>query len=118
MDDAKPGEPSEIHRSRPFPFPDGRFPDDLGAVIQKTVLTGEMPALEVVHAPDGSWAVSDGVNDPNLPGVCEVGHIDHVVSWNSSVAGLATMPPGHIAQRTGPGEPWRIKILEGWDDEE
>ena len=54
----------------PFPFPDGRFPDSLGAVVQRTVLSGDFPAREVVHTPDGSWLIGDGVNDPNQPGAC------------------------------------------------
>jgi hypothetical protein len=100
----------------PFPFDDGRFPAQLGAVVQLTVLTGEMPALEVIHAPDGSWAVADGVNDPNLAGASRATHIAHVIALNSSIAELAAMPPGHIATRSRPGEPWTIAVLEGWDD--
>jgi len=100
----------------PFPFPGDHFPAELGAVVQRTVLTGDLPALEVTHAPDGSWTVGDGVNDPNLPGASTATHIAHAVAFNSSVAGLATMAPGHVARRSGPGEPWTIRMLEGWDD--
>jgi hypothetical protein len=107
---------SEIVQRLPFPFAEGRFPDALGAVVQHTVLSGELPALEVVHAPDGSWLVGDGVNDPNLPGACVATHIAHAVATNSSIADLATMPPGRIARRPGPGQPWTISVLEGWDD--
>jgi hypothetical protein len=52
----------------PFPFPDGQFPSELGAVIQRTVLDGTEPARVVIHADEGGWLVGDGVNDPNLPG--------------------------------------------------
>jgi len=100
----------------PFPFADGRFPETLGAVVQRTVLSGELPALEVVHAPDGSWLVGDGVNDPNHPGACVATHISHAVATNSSVSELAAMPPGHLARRAGPGQPWTIAALDGWDD--
>jgi hypothetical protein len=103
----------------PFPFEDGRFPDSLGAVVQRTVLNGEQPAREVVHAPDGSWLVGDGVHDPNVPGASVATHLVHAYdahTWNHTVAELATMPPGHIAQRPGPGEPWVVKVLVGWDD--
>ena len=34
----------------PFPFEGGRFPSSLGAVVQRTVLSGEQPAREVVEA--------------------------------------------------------------------
>jgi hypothetical protein len=83
----------------PFPFPGGEFPAEPGAVVQRTVLTGARPAREVVHAPDGSWVVGDGEEDPNLPDASIAAHISHVVRHNSSVAELATMPPG-----TGPIE--------------
>lgn len=107
----------EMFRHLPFPFEDERFPAGLGAVVQKTVLTGEQPAREVVHTPDGSWLVGDGVNEPNTPGTSVATHIAHVIALNSSIATLASMPPAHIAERSGPGEPWRIAILEGWDDD-
>jgi hypothetical protein len=106
----------EIFHRRPLPYEGGRFPSDLGALVQRTVLTGELPAREVVHTPDGSWAIGDGVNDPNLPGASEIAHIAHAVALNSSIADLATMRPGHIAERGGPNEPWEIKILVGWGD--
>jgi len=41
-------------RHLPFPFEDGQFPSSLGAVVQMSVLTGEQPAREVIHTPDGS----------------------------------------------------------------
>ena len=102
----------------PFPFEGGRFPDSLGAVVQRTVLSGEQPAREVVHAPDGSWLVGDGLHDPNVPGASVATHLAHAYAaeWNHTVAELATMPPGHLAQRSGPGDPWVVKVLVGWDD--
>jgi hypothetical protein len=80
------------------------------------VLSGELPAREVVHTPDGAWVVGDGVNDPNLPGASVATHLRHAVATNSSIASLATMPPGHIATRPAPGVPWTVNILEGWDE--
>ena len=107
----------EMFQHLPWPFPDDRFPASLGAVVQHTVLSGELPGREVVHAPDGSWLVGDGVNDPNLPGACVATHMWHAIECNSSIARLATMPPGHIAQRPGPGQEWTVTVLEGWGDE-
>jgi hypothetical protein len=101
----------------PFPFRDDEFPPELGAIIQSTVLSGERPALEVIHTPDGSWLVGDGVEDPNVPGACVAAHIVHVVAQNSSVSGLAAMPPGHWARRSRPGEPWTVYTLDDWEDE-
>lgn len=105
----------EMHRHLPFPYEGGVFPPTLGAVVQVTVLDGTEPAREVVHAPDGSWLVADGVHDPNPPGASRATHIAHAVATNGSLAGLAGMPPGRIARRSGPGEPWTVRLLEGWD---
>lgn len=112
--------PSECHsdavlRHLPFPFPGEEFPAELGAVVQRTVLTGERPAREVIHTPDGSWLVGDGEGDPNVPGASIAAHMSHVVAHNSSVAELATMPPGHWAHREGPGQPWAVRELVDWE---
>ena len=64
-DDLADAEAREVFRYLAFPFPGDKFPPNLGAVVAGSVLSGERPALEVVHAPDGSWAVGDGVSDPN-----------------------------------------------------
>lgn len=101
----------EIRRHLPFPFEGGRFPKALGAQIQATVLSGDIPAREVIHTPDGSWLIGDGVSDPSLPGASMVSQISHAVQWNSSIAELATMGPGHIATRLDPGHPWHIAAL-------
>lgn len=101
-----------------FPFVDGRFPRELGAVVQVSVLTGEQPAREVVHTSDGSWAVSDRVGDPNLPGASVATHISHAVQRDPSIAELATMPPGHLAHRSGTDAPWSIAVFAGWDGSE
>lgn len=98
----------EMFQHLPFPFPDSTFPRQLGAVVQRTVLRGEEPAREVVHATDGSWLVGDGVNDPNEPGACVASHIWHAIDRNSSMVELADMPPGHIATRLTPGDSWLV----------
>jgi hypothetical protein len=100
----------------PFPYEEGRFPAALGAVVQNTVLSGEEPAREVIHTPEGDWCVGDGVSDPNVPGACTATHISHAVERNSSIALLATMPPGHIAHRLDPGASWEIEALTGWGE--
>ncbi len=99
-----------------FPFPDQRFPEGLGAVIQQTVLSGEMPARLVVHTDHNSWMVGDGITDPNAPGACAAAHMAHVVRCNSSVAALSSLPLGHQARREGPGHPWIVSRFE-WESE-
>ena len=108
----------EMFRALPWPFEGDRFPEQLGAVVAKTVLSGEFPAREVVHTPENEWAIGDGVTDPNEPGACVATHIWHVIERNSSVAEIASLPPDHIAVRDGAGQPWTVHKLEGWGDEE
>jgi len=95
-------------RHMPFLFPDGRFPPELGAVIQRTVLEGHEPARELIHDADNYWVVGDGITDPNLPGASVASHMLHVIERNSSVAELSSLPLGHIAIREGPGTPWVV----------
>ena len=98
------------------PYTGGRFPPTLGAVGQNTVLHGEQPAREVIHTPEGDWCVGDGVNDPNVPGACTATHLWLAVERSSSIASLATTPPGHIAHRADPGADWEEQVLTGWDE--
>lgn len=57
-------------------------------------------------------------DDPNVPGALTVGHMSHVVEWNSSVADLTDLPPGWAATRTAPGQPWRRERLHWLGDDE
>ena len=43
----------EMFQYLPWPFPDNQFPADLGAVVMRSVLDGVMPALQVLHDPEG-----------------------------------------------------------------
>ncbi len=106
-----------ILRNVDFPFPDARFPDLLGAVVQRTVLTGEEPARVVIHDEHNDWLVGDGVNDPNLPGASVLACISHLAEDDAAVAGLATMPIGHAATRESPDKPWTITPHEWPDDD-
>jgi hypothetical protein len=95
-------------RRRPWPFADGEFPDDLGAVVQRSVLEGDRPALLVAHSSEGDWMVGDGVDDPNQPGASVATHIRHVVDRDPSIGPLAGLPPGHLAVRESAGDPWVV----------
>jgi hypothetical protein len=97
----------EMWQQLPWPFPGDTFPAELGAVVQGTVLDGSEPARLIVHFTDGSWAVGDGVNDPNGRGASVATHIWHAIDRNSSLAQLADLPPGVEARRAGLGEPWQ-----------
>jgi hypothetical protein len=98
-----------------WPFPDGRFPPELGAVVMRSVLDGRRPALHVWHSPDNDWAIGDGIDDPNEPGACVATHIGHVVALDPSIAELAGMPPGTRADRSSAAAPWIISEEHGTD---
>ena len=101
----------EVHRVVAWPFEDGRFPSHLGAVVMRTVLIGERPALLVTHFPEGDWGVADGVGDPNEPEACVISHIRHVVDGDASLEELASMAPGMVAERSAAGEPWVVSAF-------
>jgi len=109
---------NEMFRELPFPYPGGVFPKQLGAVVQKTVLSGEEPARLVIHTQDNSWLVGDGINDPNEPGACVATHIWHVIEKDRSVAELASLGCGFQVTRDGPGEPWYAEPSSFEGDEE
>jgi hypothetical protein len=54
----------------------------------------------VIHDDENDWCVGDDVNDPNVDGACIIVHITHVLARDSSVAELASLPPGWAAART------------------
>ena len=108
--------PAEMRQHVPFPFPDQRLRVELGAVVQETVLGGQLPARLVVHTDDNNWMVGDGVNDPNESGACIATHMSHVVARDGSVAALSALPLGHQAERPGLGQPWIISRFE-WEPE-
>lgn len=107
----------EMFRELPWPFDSDEFPAQLGAVVMHTVLNGELPALQIIHFPDNSWAIADGVNDPNEPGACVATHIWHAIEQNSSLARLASLPSGHEANRAAVGEPWIVSEFRYGDDD-
>ncbi|HEV3460421.1 MAG TPA: hypothetical protein VG413_00105 [Candidatus Dormibacteraeota bacterium] len=106
---------SEIFPTRPFPFENGEFPHDLGAVVMKTVLEGTLPALQVVHTGENRWAIADGINDPNGIDACEVAHIWHVINQDPSLRPLSHLPIGFQADREAPGEPWTVTKANSLD---
>ncbi|MGC0334584.1 hypothetical protein RKD23_007574 [Streptomyces sp. SAI-170] len=92
-----------------WPFTDGTFPQHLLAIVQRTVADGSRPALMVIHDDEQDWLLADGLHDPNADGASIVCHLDHVLGLDPSVAALASLPPGHIAERVCLDEPWSIR---------
>lgn len=109
-------EQHEVFRIVPFPFPDGRFPHELGAVVQKTVFAGQLPALSVIHAADGGWMIGDGVNDPNVPGACAVHCLAHIADLDPAISMTAALAPGYAAYREAVGDPWAVAPFDFDDD--
>ena len=105
----------EVFQDVPFPFADGRFPPQLGVLVQRTVADGELPALTVIHAADNSWIVLDGVNDPNLDDACVIDAMVHLVEDDPSLAATATLEPGHRADREQADDVWQA-FPDGADD--
>lgn len=85
--------------------------NNLGALVQVSVMSGAQPALEVIHEWDGSWTVSDGVSDLDMPGQSVATHLSRAAMWDESIAGLASMEPGRVARRSDPGQAWQISSL-------
>ncbi|MFF7994740.1 hypothetical protein ACFZDG_33830 [Kitasatospora xanthocidica] len=106
-----------VVRQARFPFPDGRFPRDLGAVVQRTVAEGRLPALVVVHDSDSDRLIGDGINDPNLPDASGVYCLACLVEEDSSISETADLQPGFAAYRDEPGLPWTIEPFRYEDDE-
>jgi hypothetical protein len=91
----------------PWPFPDDRFPDDLGAVVMHSILDGRRPALQVVHFEDGTWGVADAIDTPTERNMTAT-HLRHVLDRDPTIAELATMGPGYQADRDVVDDAWLI----------
>jgi hypothetical protein len=103
------------HRLLPWPFEDDKFPARLGVAVMHTVLNGEMPALQVVHAAEDWWRVADGVNSPNGD-ASTTAHMQHVLELDPTLAELATLAPGFQADRDDVESPWVVSPFAWGDD--
>lgn len=102
------------HFASPSGFP-SKVAADVAAVVQRTVMSGELPALIVVHDDEGDWLIGDGVNDPNEDGACGVYHLSHVITLDESLAEVMKIPIGHAAMRESASTPWEISPWEYGD---
>ncbi|TKJ32018.1 hypothetical protein [Blastococcus sp. CCUG 61487] len=60
-----------------------------------------------MHQRDGSWQFLDGL--PVDVDHLITTHAHHLFDgWPDDLAALAHLPVGHLAERYGPGFPWRI----------
>jgi hypothetical protein len=102
---------SQLVRNVPLPFPDGKFPPELGAIVQRTVASGELPALVVIHDDENDWLIGDDVTDASDPAASTLSHVQHVVDRDPTVADTAPMPCGYAARRPSRSAPW---VIEKW----
>ena len=90
-----------------FPFPDGRFPENLGVIVADTVMRGDQPVRYVAHTPDNDWWISDGVSDPTDADVCHLVHMSHLLDLDPAIQELASLPVGQEADRDGIDDAWQ-----------
>jgi len=108
-------EEKRLTETVPWPFEDDTFPARLGVAVMHTVLNGEMPALQVVHAAEDWWGVADGVNSPNGH-ASTTAHMQHVLELDPTLAELATLAPGFQADRDDVESPWVVSPFAWGDD--
>ncbi len=77
------------------------------------IQTGEVferrePILYAVHdAGDGIWQLG-GATPPDAA-TAKVGHLHHAIDEDPTLLGILDMPPGHVAERSGPGAAWSVE---------
>ena len=77
------------------------------SIASTRVVDGSEPVRLVVHALDGSWQFLDGL--PTDVDHLMLTHAHHLFDDLSKDLGpLRHLPVGHVAERQGPGFPWRI----------
>jgi hypothetical protein len=78
------------------------------SIVSTRVLDGSEPVRVVAHNGDGSWQFLDG----------KPVDVDHLISTHAhhlfdefpvDLAPLVDLPVGRLAERYGPGFPWRIE---------
>jgi hypothetical protein len=107
-----------MERHVAFPFVGERFPEILGALIQRTVLDARLPALYVAHTSENDWIVGDGINDPNVPEAAAAAHIRHVVDLDATLEPLATLPLCFQAVRASIDSLWEIEPMAWLGDDQ
>lgn len=101
--------PKKRRRGRPAPRHHACRRQEPLSIVSTRVLDGSEPLRLVVHNGDGSWQFLDG-------GPVDV---DHLISAHAhhlfdefpgDLAPLVDLPVGRLAERYGPGSPWRIEV--------
>ncbi|WP_204075855.1 hypothetical protein [Planotetraspora phitsanulokensis] len=108
---------TELVRRHDLPFESGTFPAGLGAVVNRRVASGQVPALVVVHDDEDDWLVGDGETDGEDDNLVVL-HISHLVARDPSLSETATLPAGYAAWRSSVSAPWTVEPWVYPDDDE
>ena len=92
-------------------------PENLAVFTLKRIAQGGSPILRVTHdEEDGGWQFLDGgevlMEEASL--VC----LRNMIQLDPSLLELADLPLGWVAERDGPGEPWKRTVAVTEDDRE
>lgn len=87
------------------------FPDSLGILTCRCVLSGDRPVLVASHAGGDwqmycSWDAHDFDDDDAMVEELLLVHVTHLVAADPSLAELADLPVDMGAERKAPGQPW------------
>lgn len=75
------------------------------------VLDGMEPLRLVIRRADGSWDFLCNTTDD--PRFLRTVHADHVFElFPAELAGLCDLPPGYLAERESPTDPWATEPFE------
>lgn len=89
--------------SENWPFDE---PENLAVFTLKRIVRGESPILRVTHdEEDGGWQFLDGGEVSSQE--ASLVSLRFVTQVDPSVLEMADLPLGWVAERAGPGEPWR-----------
>jgi len=79
------------------------------SIVSTRVLDGSEPLRLVAHNDDGSWQFLCGTPIDADHAVST--HAHHLFDeFPADLAPLRHLPVGHLAERYGPGFPWRVEV--------
>lgn len=101
-----PDDEHDVQPDLPWPFPDGVFPEKLGVIAHRSLLTGQAVPYFVSHDDDGYWQVLDE-DSPAEADAAVISCMRCLVRDFPYLAELADLPPGWEAVREASAQVWR-----------
>ena len=97
---------------RKWPFAQ---PEDLATFCRASIFEEGGAIVRVGHNSAGHWMFLDGyIEEGEEP---EIVCLSHVFEHDPTIAEVADLPAGWIAERDGPGLPWRRSRLDPDEDQ-